>query len=243
MSANRHAFQNPALEYTRSSSDLYPSHSSDQIKLTLGYNGLRNEPTKDISMQRDAERYKAQQQLALAHARSLVCVAHQCAAHQKDQEDQLLQHLSNSGSKQTPQTSFDLAILARNTLVAEEDLVALKIQEYEVMFTVLQDAVEQARAHVKAAQLQIADIADYHHSRNESVKPTTDILNSTISKGALSSYQSCLRAYLPNEWHSGTSMWSALKGRSPYSDKFDEVETKEEADVSVFRRGSSSLAT
>ncbi|KDR82995.1 hypothetical protein GALMADRAFT_238744 [Galerina marginata CBS 339.88] len=230
--------QNSALGYFGSGNDICTSHSSDQIKTAC--HGLRNE-TRDKSAQRVAERYKTQQRFSLAHARSLICVAHQCVTFQHDQETQLLLNLvdSESGVKHTHQTALDVATLAKHTLMAEEDLALSRLKECELMLIMLKDAAKEARVHVTQANNQVGNLVSYLDSRSLPLRRTFQATNSLIHPSVLSTYKSHLETYLPDNRH--TTMTSTMLTTSPIdSSKSDELDDAIREDNQIAENYSSS---
>lgn len=105
-----------------------------------------------------AEQYRANQRKTIAKAKRLKLAAEENVAAQELFETTMLLEAAQRGDDFTsldPKTAIHVARAARDTLIAEEHLALSRVQECEAVLTSLRDAVDEVRARVEDANLQV----------------------------------------------------------------------------------------
>lgn len=105
-----------------------------------------------------AEQYRVNQRTVIARAKRLKLAAEEKAAAQELLETSMLLEAAQRGDDFTsldPEMAIGVARAARDTLLAEEHLAVSRVQECEATLTALRDAVDEVRAQVEDANLQV----------------------------------------------------------------------------------------
>lgn len=105
-----------------------------------------------------AEQYRVNQRTTIAKAKRVKLAAEEKAAAQELLETTMLLEAAKRGDDFTsldPETAISVARAARDTLLAEEHLAVSRVQECEAVLTSLHDAVDEVRARLEDANLQV----------------------------------------------------------------------------------------
>jgi predicted nuclease with TOPRIM domain len=142
-----------------------------------------------IKLPLEGGHYIAHTQLSLAVAQSHVTAAHYRAVEQRFQEFHLLMQIRERGGRLSmldPETSVNLARLARETLASEYELALSRLKACRKELDVLQNAVDEALAHLTDADDQLVQLFDMLDSNciyvpnrlypHVSINPTYDLL-------------------------------------------------------------------
>ncbi|KDR73148.1 hypothetical protein GALMADRAFT_722368 [Galerina marginata CBS 339.88] len=138
------------------------SYTSDHLKTSFR-KYCRSGQEADIRMRREAEEYETQLELSLAHTRNVISITEQCATIRRHHEARQLLELMHAQYKDPEQSAVHIARSARDTLLAEEEVVVSKLREAQLLVTKLQNTVEVTRLQIRDANYQLGYLLDYLH--------------------------------------------------------------------------------
>ncbi|KAF9477724.1 hypothetical protein BDN70DRAFT_880824 [Pholiota conissans] len=125
----------------------------------------KNPFVRDVRLRISAERYRAEMRIAMAkETRKSLEAEEQGAQNSIVESNLILRIVDGSTSSLDPSTALRLARAVRDTLVSEENVAKLKLEEAQLLLQNLHDAVEEAHARVNEANDQVGALLHYFDS-------------------------------------------------------------------------------